>query len=78
MPYKHQSESFRNINGERFNCWCDILELRHETELQLIKQSGAKYRTFTMPDDGVVRVFVREQDEQLVADYMEQSGLELL
>ncbi len=74
MPFKHQSESFRNIHGEKYICWCDVLEPCLELELSLIKSSGAKYRTFVMKDDGVTRVFVREKDAELVIKFMNENG----
>lgn len=56
MPYKHQAESYRVIDGRRFICWGDFPESEALAEKVKLINEGYKVRTFKM-EEGDVRIF---------------------
>ena len=56
MPYKHQAESYRTINGQRWESWGDFNEEEIDSEIATLKALGWKVRRFSM-EDGMIRLF---------------------
>lgn len=56
MPYKHQAESYRVIDGQRFESWGDFPEQEALTEKIQLINAGWKVRLFKM-GDGMTRIF---------------------
>lgn len=56
MPFKHQAESYRTINGKRWESWGDFPASEAVTEGYRLKREGWNVRRFKMDDD-MVRIF---------------------
>ena len=65
MPVKVQDQCFRNINGERYVNWCDLIDPQLDAEVEKVKRLGFRHRIFRHPD-GFRRLFVREADQDAI------------
>jgi len=66
--YKHQSKSFRTINGERYVCWTDTNPRTHKEDnintqrhVDFLKSKGVKIHKSRV-GNGMIRIFGRESD----------------
>lgn len=66
MPEKDQSLCYRTIKGKKYINWCDILEDRHELEVEKAKRLKIPHRVFKHPD-GFSRLFVLETEADRLA-----------
>ncbi len=66
MPIKHQSDSYRNRQGERYVCWEDVLEgdIRAGARNTVLEMRNNHFRAFAEHNDGqgYSRVFIHEKD----------------
>jgi len=60
MPVKSQADCYRTINGDRYICWCDVLEEWHEDEVAKCKKRKIPHRLVKV--DNFKRLFVKETE----------------
>lgn len=65
MPFKHQTDSYRVVKGERFVCWsdidCDDVRAAAKAEVAALRAQGV--RTFVQHHpSGYSRVFIHEAE----------------
>lgn len=65
MPYKHQSDCYRTINGVRWTNFCDILDDKTAEEIAGFKKNGMRFRLIKHPD-GFKQAFVHPDDLELI------------
>lgn len=61
MPYKDQTKCYRNINGQRYENACDVLDDRAERDVELCKAGKFRHRLIKHPD-GYKQLFVHQED----------------
>lgn len=59
MPYKHQSASYRTINGVRWESWGDFNEEAAKAEQESLKKDGWQVRRVSI-GGGMFRLFRRK------------------
>jgi hypothetical protein len=50
MPFKHQSECYRTVNGVRWPNFCDVMSDEDEQEIAKAKSLGARFKMRKHPD----------------------------
>lgn len=66
MPFKHQTESYRNRNGKKFVCEGDIMDeaagdLRDQAKAQVKALKATGRAAFFEKQDGYYRVFAEAE-----------------
>jgi len=79
--YKHQSKSYRMINGERYVCWTDTNPRTHRDDnintqrhIKFLQSKGVKVHKSKI-GNGMIRIFGRESD-MIKAGLIKDNNLE--
>lgn len=64
MPVKHQAESYRTINGERWESWGDFNEEAAKGEARDLRNLDNRVRCFKI-GGGMVRIFLAPTDRDV-------------